>query len=88
VGETRTVEVDLWSEAPVAAWRVRVFDLASVQGNAPELSLSLDRDHGQNGDRLQLTVKALKAGADGGSRFLLYSDDGLHDGFWFGYVAN
>lgn len=88
VGQTRTIEVDLWSEAPVPPWRVRAYDLASVEGGAPELSLSLDRAQGQSGDRLQLTITALKAGTDGGSRFLLYSDDGVHDGFWFGYVAN
>jgi hypothetical protein len=88
VGGSASVEVDLWSEAPIPPWRVRAYDLASVQGNAAELALSLDRDHGQGGDRLTLTITALKAGADGGSRFLLYSDDGVHDAFWFGYVAN
>jgi hypothetical protein len=88
VGQARTIEVDLWSDAPVPPWRVRAYDLAYLQGGAPELSLSLDRAQGQSGDRLQLTITALKAGTDGGSRFVVYSDDGVHDGFWFGYVAN
>jgi hypothetical protein len=88
VGQTRTIEVDLWSEAPVPAWRVRAYDLAAAEGKPAELTLSLDDDHGESGDRLQLTITALAAGADGGSRFLLYSDDGRHSGFWFGWVAN
>jgi hypothetical protein len=82
VGETRTIEVDLFSEGPVPEWRVRAFDLTS------NLELSLDRDHGQNGDKLALTIHVVHAGAGGGSRFLLVSDDGKHGAFWFGYVGN
>jgi hypothetical protein len=87
-GETRTIEVDLFSDAPVAPWRVRAFNLASDATGAPDLELTLDRDHGQNGDKLALTIHAAHAGAGGGSRFVLISDDGRHGAFWFGYVGN
>jgi hypothetical protein len=88
VGESKTIEVDLFSDAPVAPWRVRAFDLAYIQGKDAELEVSLDREQGQNGDKLTLTIHALRAGADGGSRFLLVSDDRAHGAFWIGYVAN
>jgi hypothetical protein len=88
VGQTRTIEVDLWSDGPAPPWRVRAYDLAYAEGGPQELALTLDRSSGQSGDRLELTITARAAGADGGSRFLVYSDDGVHDAFWFGYVAN
>jgi hypothetical protein len=88
VGGTRTIAVDLFSDAPVAPWRVRAFDLAGSTTGTPDLELTLDRDHGENGDDLRLIIHVLRAGAGGGSRFLLISDDGRHGAFWFGYVGN
>jgi hypothetical protein len=88
VGGSKKVEIDLFSDAPVAPWRVRAFDVAAATGADPELALYLDRDHGQNGDKLELTIEVLRAGAFGGSRFLLVSDDGVRATFWFGYVGN
>lgn len=88
VGQTKTIEVDLFSDAPTPPWNVRVYDLAYIQGGAEALDMSLDTDHGQNGDKLALTITPLLAGAEGGSRFLLVSDDGVHGSFWIGYVGN
>ncbi len=88
IGQTRTIEVALWSEAPMPAWQVQAFDLAAAEGGTPELELSLDRASGQSGDTLHLAIKALAKDPEGGSRFLVYSDDGVHSAFWFGYVTN
>jgi hypothetical protein len=88
VGESKTIEVDLFSEGPMPPWRVRAFDFARLEGRPEELSLALDVESGQNGDKLHLTITAMRAGSDGGSRFVLFSDDGQNDAFWIGYVAN
>jgi hypothetical protein len=88
VGQTKTVALTLFSEAPIAPWHVAAYDIATVQGRAAELSLSLDTNGGQNGDTLQLSITALKAGENGGSRYIVVSDDGVHGSFWIGYVGN
>jgi len=88
VGQTKTIEVDLFSESPVPPWHVNVYDVATVQGRKPELSVSLDVGGGNNGDKLTLTIKALSPGEGGGSRYLIVSDDGVHGTFWLGYIGN
>jgi hypothetical protein len=88
VGQTKTIALSLYSEAPVASWHVAAYDIASAQGRAPELALSLDENGGGNGDTIQLSITALKGGEGGGSRYLVVSDDGVHSSFWIGYVGN
>jgi hypothetical protein len=88
VGQTKTIAVSLFSDAPVAPWKVAAYDVAAAEGHAPELALSLDESGGGNGDTLQLSITALKAGEGGGSRYVIMSDDGVHASFWIGYVGN
>lgn len=89
VGETRSVELDLFSEAPTPAWSLKVVDWATALGGAPELAFALDRDHGANGDKLSLALTRLRPGAIGGSRFLVYSYTPAHAvTFWIGYAGN
>jgi len=88
VGESRTVDLALFSDRATKEWEVFAYDLAAERGGEPELELRLNRGTGQNGDVLHLTVKALRAGEDGGSRFILFSKLGSDVSFSYGYVAN
>jgi hypothetical protein len=79
VGESRTIDVNLFSTAPTSGpWKVIPYDLdAVVNGAAPNLSLSLDKDTGESGDTLHLTIKSLTEDTGiGGAGFLLFSDLG------------
>jgi hypothetical protein len=88
VGESRTIEIDLFSDAPSAPWTVSAFDIAALRGAPAELTLSLDRTSGQNGDKLQLTITALSSNPRGFSAFLLQSSSGGVNTFWPGLVGN
>lgn len=58
-GQSRTIDVRLFSDAPTAAWQVRAIDPSASQGGPPLLDLSLDHGSGQNGDVLHLTIRPL-----------------------------
>ncbi len=89
VGQTRTIEVDLFSDAPTYAWQVDAVDFNhEIYGAAPDLQLWLNRTTGVNGDKLSLTIHALKAGSIGGSRFIMTSKLGTRMSHWIGYVGN
>jgi hypothetical protein len=88
VGETRTIDLALFSDRPTSPWRVYAYDLAAEQGREPELELHVGRGVGVDGDVLGLTVKSLRAGQDGGSRFIVFSQLGKTATFAYGFVAN
>jgi hypothetical protein len=87
VGQTKTIDVALYSEAAVDEWHVGVFDLDQVLGNAPSLQLRLDRTTGKNGDVLKLTIKSLAEAADKSARFAIVSQRGSASSFAWGLVA-
>jgi hypothetical protein len=83
VGQSRTVDVQLWSDGPTSGpWRVE----ASVAPGFPPAALSfvLDRDAGVNGDVLRLTVTAHLAG---GIPFEVTSTLGAKQTVWMGFVG-
>jgi hypothetical protein len=88
VGETKTIDVVLYSDAATAAWRVEARDDSALVGGKKTLELSLDRDTGKNGDVLHLTIHALAAGRFGGSALVLTSTDGTTKHVALGFVAN
>jgi hypothetical protein len=88
VGETKTIDVALFSEAETDAWQVFAYDAAALEGRPAELELHLDAPTGRNGDVRKLTITALRAGTDGGSRFAIFCKHGVDDAFSIGYVAN
>jgi hypothetical protein len=60
VGETRTIEVDLFSDGPTGGdFTLAAFDLASQSGAPPYLQLTLDKAAGQNGEKVALTITRL-----------------------------
>ena len=90
VGQTRTINVHLFSDAPRADWFVQAQDADSAFGGSPSLSVSLDRHYGNNGNVLKLTITRTAASPGGGSEFVLWSrDQQTHSATtWFGYVGN
>lgn len=87
LGQSVTIEVDLYSNAPMSApFNVQAFDLA---GHDPDLNIVLDHDTGVNGDKIHATITRLKNGAFGGTAmvFIAYtSDTDFRD--WIGFAAN
>ena len=90
VGQSKTVEVDLYSDAPAPDWTVNAVDVASAYENQPaELSFSFDKTTGHNGDKLMLTITRLKAASNFGiSELWLQSQvNGQTIGTWFALVS-
>jgi hypothetical protein len=89
VGEQKTIDVALFSEAPTSgAWSVMAYDLASVKGGTPELELLLDRQQGVNGDTLHLTIRTVAAPSTNGvSTFVIRSSLGPNWHYWVGVVG-
>lgn len=89
VGEERTIEVALFSDAKTSGpWSVKAFDLAALQGGSPELDLAFDKDSGVNGEKLNLTIKVLKQSQYGINLFYLLSNLGNQQNIWIGLVGN
>jgi hypothetical protein len=85
VGQSKTVEVDLFSEAPAAAWNVRAVETDGTTS----LAFAFDKTSGQNGDKLNLTIRVVHAKAGGGAEsFALVSTRGSQLSFWAGFVTN
>ncbi len=61
VGQTKTIDVDLFSDAATSGpFTVTASDLSKFLGSDPALELSLDRDAGENGQVLHLTIHVLQ----------------------------
>lgn len=87
VGESRTIEVDLFSDGPTnGPWQVKARSLDF--SNTKTLELSLDRTSGQNGEKIYLTIKALAASPYKASAFMINSRLGERRTRWVGMVAN
>jgi hypothetical protein len=88
-GSSKTIEVDLFSDADASDWTLAAIDASELGGSGGELSLQLDQTTGHNGDKLHLTITRVKDGAGGGSEFVLSSRQNNHSvSLWWGYVAN
>ncbi len=87
VGESRTIEVDLFSDQKTSGpWSVEARDGTFAPGAEPVLDFSFDRDSGQNGEKLNLTVQALRRPVGGNAPFLLVSSLDRTQHAWVGYV--
>lgn len=88
-GMSKTVEVDLYSDAPAADWTVVAVDAASQYRMAPaELEVKLDKSTGHNGDKLQLTITRLRNSQFGVSEVGLASQvNGVTIGTWWALVS-
>lgn len=92
VGQTRDVELDLFSVAKTSGpWTVAVYDIASsFYGQAPELKVKLDRKKGVNGEKIHASITHVKAAHApyGVSTFYVSSMLGNQMSTWVGAVAN
>jgi hypothetical protein len=77
VGETRTIDLDLYSDGPTSGpWTVSPQEITAA-GADPQLTLTLDRPSGTNGEKLHLSVTrntAIKPGH--GNSVIFYSSIG------------
>jgi len=89
VGAETTIELDLYSDGPTSGpWNVSVIDITSMFfGGKPALQFTLDQTTGQNGDKLNLTIKYLRP-ITAGAPFWIQNDLGGAQTFWLGAVNN
>ena len=73
VGDSSTLDVVLFSDAPEDTWQVFPYDAEALYGRPPNLEFTLDHDHGQNGDKLKMSIHVLQKGQDGIEPYLMYS---------------
>ncbi|MEO5725384.1 MAG: hypothetical protein ABI134_35730 [Byssovorax sp.] len=89
IGSTKTVEIDLFSEAKTSGpWEVAAFDYNEFVGGQPALEFSFDATSGQNGQKLHLDITALKVGQYNAEIFFIVSKLGNQQHAWIGVVGN
>jgi hypothetical protein len=88
VGMTKTIELDLFSDAATSGpWTIDAKDAQAAFGGTALLDVSLDRTTGVNGDKIHLTITVKTAGKHGTESFLVHSTLGSEDNLWFGLVG-
>ncbi len=89
VGQSKTIEVDLFSDAKTSGpWTVSATDSATLQGQTPELKFDWDRTSGVNGEKLHLTITVVKASQYNAEGFMIDSKLNGRRTFWAGLVGN
>ncbi|MFI5303110.1 MAG: hypothetical protein ACHREM_33890, partial [Polyangiales bacterium] len=90
-GSSKTIEVDLFSDAPMANWTVSAEDLPmqTPAPATPNLSFAWDKTTGNNGDKLHLTItfNTIDPTVDGALFFVHSTLDTTHVHHWIGYVG-
>ena len=86
LGTSKTIDVQLYSDAPTGDWNVEADDAANFAGvNAGELQLAGNKTVGNNGDTLELTITRVKNGAGGGTELVIHSYQST--AIWHAYFA-
>ncbi len=98
VGGSKTLELDLFSDAPTGGpWTVKILDLGYLGGGAANTYLTpsfaecqgATTCQGQNGDKLHVTLKVLAAGRRNYEPFLIESKlPSGHYNLWAGIVGS
>jgi len=81
VGDTKTIAVQLFSDAPTSDWSVGAIDV----NDPPGFTFAWDRQTGNNGDTLHLTITRTLGTS---SEFAVTSTMGTTTNLWFGFVAD
>ena len=81
VGDTKTIAVQLFSDAPTSDWTVDAIDVKQPAG----FTFAWDRQTGNNGDTLHLTITRTSGTS---SEFAIESHMGTSTNLWFGFVAD
>jgi hypothetical protein len=88
VGSSKTVDVDLYSEAATSGpWTVEAVDAQSLGGGPAALSFSWDATSGENGQVLHLTITANSMPSQGIDGVIIVSELGTQASLWIGAVA-
>jgi hypothetical protein len=90
VGSSKTIEVDLFSDAPTSGpWSVKAIELTPQRGQPATLGFQWDRTSGVNGDKLHLTISVTKANSSSGGAhmFAIESTLGQTQQLWPGFVV-
>lgn len=90
VGDTKTIDVTAFSDAPMSDWTISAADLNSqFTGGDPVLTLALDKTTVNNGTKVTLTVTVLSqpsADFGGAALFSIHSKSGSTSNRWPGAV--
>ena len=74
VGQSKTVDLDLFSDGDTGgSWSVKVLDFSAIAGGPSSATYSLDRNRGQNGEKLHLTIKSTRKSQYGADIFAIES---------------
>jgi hypothetical protein len=89
VGSKKTIELDLFSDGPTSGpWTVKVEDLGSkVQGGKAAFNFTLDRNSGQNGEKLHLTIESVSATQYNAGVFVIVNALGNQRSTWLGLIG-
>ena len=89
MGESKTIEVDLFSDADSSDFQVAAVDAASLNGSRVQnFQFTWDKNSGHNGDKLMLTIKRLTAGTKRGNEILIKTIQGNQSvSLWWGMIA-
>jgi hypothetical protein len=93
MGQSKTIEVDLFSDSPTSGpWTVRADDILykyyASYGVPNTLSFQWDRTQGVNGEKLHLTVTVTQASLLGGAHgFMISSTLGNRVAIWPGLIV-
>lgn len=89
VGQSRTIDVDLYSDAPTSGpWKVEALDPAALANQPAALDLKLDAASGENGDVLHLTITPLRSEPKDLESFYVGSVLQGRSTLWVGLVSN
>lgn len=90
LGQSKTIELQLFSEGTTGEWSVDVVDYNQLYNRtSPDLSFTMPVKTGKNGDKLSLTIKRNANGGYGGSAFVITSTLGkTQQNLWVGFAAN
>lgn len=80
--QSKTIAVQLFSDAPTTDWMLQAQDLSS---SGSELTFAWDDASGNNGDTRELTITRQANGANGGTEFVIYSQQSSSS--WHAYFA-
>ncbi len=88
LNETKTIDLDLFSDGPTPPWNVDVVDSSGAFGGQPRLDLTLHQSSGVNGQKLHLDIKVLQVGKNKTESFIVKSSNGSQTNIWIGLVAS
>ena len=88
VGQSKTLPLSLYSDGPMAPWTVTAQALAR-NGGSP-VTLTLDKNSGQNGDIINLTITSKTAitSTTSAVTIIITSSHGSRRNTWVGLVGN